>query len=213
MVASCSALNSKVDRSAIHVNLEDDIQAVIDNSKDGDVIVFAKGIYRVATALKIYGKSNLTLNGNGSSIICDSLSADVISVDKSEGIALINFKATHTRPSGPLGCTGNVFLVYRSSNILIEKCDINGCGIVGVCSYETDNLNISNNIIHENKEYAILYIGPSVKITDNIIENNGNSNAIAYSYSDKNRRVWPFEELIRGNFIKKGFVSKDNIFH
>jgi hypothetical protein len=124
--------------------------------------------------LVISNKSNLTLDGNGSTFIMNNKSEDVLTVRSSDNVTLKNFKATHIDPDGPIGCTGSVIQVDNNTNVLIEKCQLNGSGIIGVVSYNTQNLKVIDNYIYNNSEYGVLFDeNTTIEIKDNKFEDNG----------------------------------------
>ncbi len=176
--------------------------------ESGSNVKLKKGVYHLESRLEINSKENITIDGNGSTFIMKSLSDDVISIQDSKNITLKNFTATHIEPDGPVGCTGNVILISKGSNILIEKCELNGSGIVGVSAYETENLKIKDNYIHKNSQYGIIYQGPSVEITGNTFENNANGN-LYFSYNNLN---WPPQDLINSDTNKEGLKMSGNIY-
>ncbi len=133
-------------------------------------------IYYLDETLVIQGLNSYTLNGNGSTIIQRNPNADVIRVEGGSNVVLKNFKATHTEPSGPIGCTGSVIQVYNSSNATIDNCHLNGSGIIGVVAYDATNLNVTNSFIYNNSQYGILYQGStSISITNNRFDDNGDT--------------------------------------
>ncbi len=133
-------------------------------------------IYYLDEPLTILNLENFTLDGNGSTIIQRKSDADVILVEGGNNIVLKNFKATHTEPSGPIGCTGSVIQVYNSSNLLIENCQLNGSGIIGVVAYNAANLNVSNCYIYNNSQYGILFDDKTdIVVASNRFEDNGDT--------------------------------------
>ena len=96
----------------------------------GSSIQLKKGTYKPSSPIRIIRKSNITIDGNGATLIMQNMADDVFFIDNSNNIKLKNFKATHIEPEGPVGCTGNVIHIENGSNITIEDCDLNGSGIV-----------------------------------------------------------------------------------
>jgi parallel beta-helix repeat protein len=179
----------------------------------GSQVKLAPGEYFLDEVILLSGKENIIIDGNGALLVMNSLESDVIHLTGCSNIQLLNFKATHIEPSGPTGCTGNVIYVDDSSDILIQNCDLNGSGIVGIAAYNTDNLLVEDSHIHENSEYAIIYQGPSLYMTGNIIEKNGNDNVIYFSYVEKGGMLgWPPEDKIAYDTQKTGLVMKKNTF-
>jgi len=168
--------------------------------------------YRLNVPLRIEGKENITIDGNGATLIMNSLSENVIHITTSKNITLKNFKATHIEPSGPTGCTGNVIYMDDSDDILVEKCELNGSGIVGIAAYDIGNLRVMNNRIYENSEYGIIYIGPSIEMTNNVFENNTKGH-LFYTFVEKGApSSWPPKELISNDMNKNGLKMSGNTF-
>ena len=174
----------------------------------GSSIQLKNGIYELSSPISIIRKSNISIDGNGATLIMQNMADDVLFIDNSNNIKLINFKATHIEPEGPIGCTGNVIHIENGSGITIEDCDLNGSGIVGIAAYGTKDLRIINNYIHENSQYGIIYQGPQIEIKGNRFQDNGNGN-IYFSYQSL---TWPPNQLINSNQNSKGLTMSSNIF-
>ena len=174
----------------------------------GSSIQLKKGTYKLSSPIRITKKSNITIDGNGATLIMQNMADDVLFIDNSNNIKLINFKATHIEPEGPVGCTGNVIHIENGSGITIEDCDINGSGIVGIAAYGTKDLRIVNNYIHENSQYGIIYQGPQIEIKGNKFQDNRNGN-IYFSYQSL---TWPPNQLINSNQNSKGLTMSSNTF-
>jgi len=144
--------------------------------ENGGEIKLKKLVYYIDVPLVISGKNNVTLDGEGCTFIMKNKSEDVLIVDNSSNVVLRNFKATHVEPEGPLGCTGTVVKVRYSKSVVIEKCALNGSGIIGVTSYGNENLSVVDNYIYNNSEYGILFDEKTtIEIKRNLFEDNGES--------------------------------------
>ena len=181
---------------------------MFNNIESGSNLKLAKGIYKLDSPINIMGKENITIDGNGATLIMQNMADDVIFIQDSNNITLRNFKATHIEPEGAIGCTGNVISMWRSDTILIEKCDLNGSGIVGISAFDSKNVIVSNNFIHENSQYGIVYQGPQIEIKGNVFEKNANGN-IYYSRIDI---PWSNYEKINTDQNKEGLKMSNNIF-
>jgi len=191
----------------------DNLTTSLNALASGASVKLKQGDYLLAGTVVLDGKQDITIDGNGSTLTVNSLSDHVIHVAKCSNIRLINFKATHIEPSGPVGCTGNVLLLENSSDILVEGCDLNGSGIVGIAAYNVDNLRVQKNHIHENSEYSIIFQGPSLLLTDNLFEKNGNGNVIFFSHVEKDGMTsWPPDEQIATDTQRTGLVMRNNTF-
>lgn len=166
-----------VSKEPMKVATADQLSFLLNNLASNSTVELEKDlIYYLDEPLNALGLENFTLDGNGSTIIQRNSDADVIHVDGGNNIVLKNFKATHTEPNGPIGCTGSVIQVYNGSNLLIENCQLNGSGIIGVVAYGTTNLNISNCYIYNNSQYGILFDDQTdIVVASNRFENNGDT--------------------------------------
>jgi parallel beta-helix repeat protein len=191
----------------------DNLTMSLNTLASGASVKLKQGDYLLDETILLDGKRNITIDGNGSTLTVNSLSDHVIHVANCSNIRLINFKATHIEPSGPVGCTGNVLLLENSSDVLVEGCDLNGSGIVGIAAYNVGNLRVQKNHIHENSEYSIIYQGPSLLLVDNLFEKNGNGNVIYFSHVEKGGMMsWPPDEQIATDTQLTGLVMRNNTF-
>lgn len=70
-------------------------------------------------------------------------------------IMIKGLKACHSKPIFWANCTGNVFALDNCNDIVIENCDINGCGRIGVYILSSTNVILKNNLIHNNSLCAV----------------------------------------------------------
>ena len=205
---SCASVRSTAD-----LLVTDDLAAALNALPSGAKVKLAPRQYLLAEAVLLDGKENITIDGNGATLIMNSLESDVLHLTGCTNIQLLNFKATHIEASGPIGCTGNVIYIDESSDVLIEGCDLNGSGIVGIAAYNTDNLRVRNNHIHKNSEYAIIYQGPSLLLANNTFDKNGHGNVIYYSYAEKDGLLnWPPDQELTTDTQGPGLVMRGNSF-
>lgn len=203
---------ASVKQSAVISVSPNDFATKLANITSGSTIQLKPEKYVLNAPLLIDGKENVTIDGNGATLVMNSLSENVVHLSNSKNIVLKNFKATHIEPSGPTGCTGNVIYMDNSDSVLVEKCDLNGSGIVGIAAYNIGALRVINNRIHENSEYGIIYMGPSIQMSDNTFEDNTKGH-LFYSYAAKDASSsWPPKELINQDMNKNGLVMSNNTF-
>lgn len=150
-----------------------EVEEIYKRIEAGGTIKLKEMTYHLDRPLRIINKTNLTLDGSDCTFIMNNKSEDVVYVEGSKNITLKNFKATHIEPDGPIGCTGSVIQIYSNEDVLIEQCELNGSGIIGVVAYETKNLKVANNYIYNNSQYGVLYNETSLEITGNTFEDNG----------------------------------------
>lgn len=190
---------------------EKELDFLFDGLKTGENTKLKKLVYYLDRPLMISNKNDFTLDGNGCTFIMRDKSEDVLVVENSKNITLKNFKATHIEPNGPIGCTGSVIQVRENENVLIEKCALNGSGIIGVTSYNTKNLSVVENYIYNNSEYGILYdLETTIEIRGNKFEDNGTSgnDHVVKALNGSLSEVEP----IKKGMNQEGLKMSNNIF-
>ena len=207
MVCSISCRDSP-NAKVLKINNEQGLYAFLEKNTDVSVVELENRIYKLDRPLIFNRLKNITINGNDAVLILDLLDSDVMKIEECENLVINNIKALHVEPSGPVGCTGNVIVINGGSNITISNSEINGCGVVGVAAYDSEDLKIIRNYIHKNSSFSIIYMGPSVAIKYNKFENNGNKNRIAYRVSSG----WPPKEYLDADITKNGLIMEGNIF-
>lgn len=73
--------------------------------------------------------------------------AQVIAFRDCSNVMLRGFTAGHTVE--PSGCAGGVLHFTDCANLLVENCDLYGCGILGVIAWNVENLQVANSCIYE----------------------------------------------------------------
>jgi hypothetical protein len=152
-------------RNLITLVPENDIEKIISEANAGDSIVLKSGIYNLERGLYI-SSDYVSLIGEPGCFIYANIDYTVLDV-YAHYVTLRNLYLSHLN-SENAGCSGDVIMInsFSCSNVTIENCDINGCGVVGISLYATDrnkNLNylFKNNFIHNNSEAAIAISGES----------------------------------------------------
>ena len=150
-------------RNLITLVPENDIEKIISNATAGDSIVLKSGVYNLESGLFI-SADYLSLIGEPGCFIYANIDYNVLDID-AHYVSLRNLYLSHLN-SENADCSGDVILInaYSCSNVTIENCDINGCGVVGINLYATEqnsNLNylFKNNFIHNNSEAAFKISG------------------------------------------------------
>ena len=211
LLFSCKTTKLNTTKSAQKVAGQEELASLFKGLSNGGVVKLKNLIYHLDRPLRISSRTDFTLDGNGCTFIMDNKSEDVIIVEGSNNITLKNFKATHIDPEGPIGCTGSVIQVSGNNGVLIEKCELNGSGVIGVMSYNTKNLRVVDNYIYNNSEYGILYDkGTSLEIKDNKFEDNGKNgnDHVAKALNDFLSEV----EKIEKDMNKEGLKMSGNRF-
>lgn len=196
-----------------NVSTVDELFEAIENASDGAKITLEKNTYTINQPIIISDLDGITIDGKGSTIILESTTENVFQITDCEGFIMKNIKATHTEPDGPLGCMGNVVYIQDCPGAIFKKCDLNGCGIVGIAAYNCDALLIDKCHIHKNSQYGIIYQGSMLEVKKTLFENNGHDNSIYYSYVEPGQYVsWPPDEEINTNLVREYLVLKKNTF-
>jgi parallel beta-helix repeat protein len=145
-------------RSQISIPLRnltfDNLQEAVDVANPGDSIVLSEGTYTYDCDVWVM-KDSLIIQGVGKvELLCTSKEHNVMWIS-GERIIVRNIHARHSLPEEYAHCTGNVFGVDVCRNCIIENCDINGCGRIGVYIFASRGLVLRNNKIHNNSLCAV----------------------------------------------------------
>lgn len=130
------------------------LHEAVQQAKDGDSIIVYPGVYKSSEEVWL-DKNHVKIVGVGKpQILCDDMTKNVIWV-LSQDVLIKNLKLSHIKPSFYANCVGNVIALDNARNVLIEDCDINGCGRIGVYMFSAYNITLKNNWIHENSFCAV----------------------------------------------------------
>lgn len=185
-----------------------ELQKFIDQAQAGDRVVLNNGTYHFKQTLRIHNKKNFTLEGQGDVwIILDSIWEDVISVKNSKDLVIRQIRAKHKEPLEDFSCEGAVIHIEKSSQVLIEQCELNGSGAVGVRMEYGNDLIIRDCYLHSNTlaavmldkvQYAILHenrimnnasgiyaLSSDVRMNGNLFENNKGKATFSSPFSRK----------------------------
>lgn len=96
--------------------------------------------------------SNFTIRGSGQERTDAAISAvpryaDVLTFENCANIYVTNLTAGHTQEPGY--CIGGVLHYINSQSILVENCDLYGCGTMGVCGDNSLDLQVYGCYIHD----------------------------------------------------------------
>ena len=136
-----------------------DLQSAIDAVQEERGAAFIKireGEYVSDKEIDV-DKNDLTIEGLGKvKIQCTSMDANVFWTE-AYNLTFRNLQASHIKPEPYASCVGNVFTLDIGDNILIENCEINGCGRVGVYfNGGNQKTTLIDNWIHSNTLAAII---------------------------------------------------------
>lgn len=159
-------------QTAVHVSTADEFLAAI--ASDTEIIVDAELIdFSTASNYGTYGTSegnycwneefdgpeliiqnvtNLTVRGSGEErtdkvLSCVPRYADVLTFENCANIYVTHITAGHTQEQSQ--CAGGVLHFISSQDILVEDCDLYGCGTLGVDADNSLNIQVINNLIHD----------------------------------------------------------------
>ena len=152
------------------------VQQLIDDAEDNELIHVPSGRYVLSKGLLVENRKDLRIVfEKGASILVDDVTLNVISIVGSENISVENVKLAHLKPRETYACHGNVVDIRDSRNVKILRCDISGCGAVGVMVRGTEGLLLDGCHVHRNTFNALYLHGSrGVRIERNVIEHNAN---------------------------------------
>lgn len=127
-----------VRRSKVHTLLE--------NAKNGSVVTIPDGEYK-SQYFVLKNKKNLTIKGNPGRVwlVSEDNLATIFLLFNCENVTFEGIGFLH-KVQGH--CTGNAIDVFKSKNIRFDKCDISGCGVIGINANLVENLEVTNSYIH-----------------------------------------------------------------
>lgn len=157
-------------QTAVHVSTADEFLAAI--ASNTEIIVDAELIdFSTATGygtsggehyrwdeefdgpmLVVQNVSNLTVRGSGDAATDRVLSAVpryayVLTFENCSNIYVTHITVGHTQEQSQ--CAGGVLHFVSSQDILVEDCDLYGCGTLGVDADNSLNIQVINNLIHD----------------------------------------------------------------
>ena len=149
-------------------------------------LIIDAGDYTSNKAIWVSGE-NITIEGlKKVNLFCSDQNDNVMWIT-GKNIIVSNIRMKHTNPldSPYNNCSGRVIAFDNARNIIVENCDLNGCGLAGL----HDNMGnasilIKNNYIHNNSLGAYTDISggiwfkevsdhPVFRFENNRMENNG----------------------------------------
>jgi len=91
---------------------------------------------------------NMTIEGNAK-IVIDDINADVLSFKNCGNITLSGLTVGHTTYYDEYRCEGSVTEFDTCTGININKCNLFGCGAVGINTRNVTNLNVNDSKIYD----------------------------------------------------------------
>ena len=127
--------------------------------------------------LVIQNVQNVTVRGGGEERTDNTLScvpryADVLTFENCSNIYVTHIGLGHTQEPGY--CLGGVLNFTNSEKILVEDCDLYGCGTLGVIGYYSLDIQVINNRIHDCSVGGVEFSScRNVRVDGNTFENLG----------------------------------------
>lgn len=106
--------------------------------------------------LEILGVEGLTIRGAGreeTTIAAVPRYVNVLRFTGCPDLEIRDLTAGHTREPGV--CSGGVLYFDRCSDVSVDGCGLYGCGTVGVCAFNCDDLTVTNSHIYECSSSAV----------------------------------------------------------
>jgi len=168
-----------------------DLQDLIDSAADGDTLTIPSGTYINNHGLVIEDREDLTIICQSPvNIYCRDTDADVLTIEESSGITIAGAHLRHFEPLEEYQCHGGVVRIVESSDVLLYRCELDGCGAIGASVRSSKDVHVNKCHIHDNS-FVAFYLDDSedVKITESRIDNN-KSMLASYSSDDQSLEMW-----------------------
>ena len=109
------------------------------------------------TMATIKNVKNLAIVGPYSSrfavnIMTNPRYADVLGFENCENLYIANMSVGHTDTGN---CVGSVVMLNNCENVVIDNCDLYGCGVDGINAYQVCNMEVINTCIHDCSRSAL----------------------------------------------------------
>lgn len=134
-----------------------DLQQRLDKAKDGDKITIEAGTYNIKEPLKIEGKKVLTIMGKGDVIILgENIDMQIFIVKDCGSVTFDNIRARHKSNEGAKETkvfekrSGSVVDVGNVDKAAFVNCELEGCGVYGIYTENTTEVDITGCYIHHN---------------------------------------------------------------
>ena len=107
--------------------------------------------------LVIVNVNNLTISGGGSEmthIQCTPTYAEVLSFFYCNNVTIKNIMAGHVETGT---CSGDVLFINHCKKVILEKCDLYGCGVDGIWIENSDGVTVNKTEIHDcSEDYVVI---------------------------------------------------------
>ncbi len=187
------------------------IQNAINSANEGDTVLINAGIHRISETLLVNEKKGIKIMGVGRNIIIlNNLNATVLNVNQSTDITIEGLRLTHIPEGRSEGCGIDGLVLSVSGNqITVRKCELDGCGTVGIMMNNIKKLLVEDCVFFNNSIYGILsYSGAEdVTINRNTFRNNKEVSALVNIQNAKNIKFT--NNLVTNN--KTGLINLTGI--
>jgi hypothetical protein len=127
------------------------LQSALDSLENNDTLYIRQGIYVQKTGVTLRDVENVSIIGDGEVwIISQDLYSDVFMVRDCGPVTFENLKMRHQEPLEEYECNGGVLFADNVTTLIVDGCELNGCGAIGLWSTNCGTLEITNCFIHDN---------------------------------------------------------------
>lgn len=157
------------------------IQEAVNAARPGDDIVVASGRYETDESIYIARKKNLVIRGEGTVEIACRDYVPVFYIYHSQKIMISRIHGVHHVDDPAVGRAGcgpgaTIITAEKCVGIVIQDCELNGCGQTGFEGLDSNMIVLNRNYMHDNvhsaAEFSFSGTKPDVMIANNRIEEN-----------------------------------------
>ena len=150
----------------------------IDNVKWDDRSKLAPGVYYVneydGRSIIIVKIDNLTITGGGSEmthIQATPTYAEVLTFSHCNNVTIKNIMAGHVETGD---CSGDVIFFQNCKKVVMDKCDLYGCGVNGLWMDGSSDVTVNNTEIHDcSDDYIVIRDCENIVFNECIMRNSG----------------------------------------
>jgi len=137
------------------INVSSEIE-ILSNLKSNTQLIIAEGNYEFSNHIEIYELSEFSMIGNGQvTFTNNNLDENCLIIYNSKSIGIENIFFTHkSKPN--YNCSAGVVEVYRSSDIFLNSCTLDGSGIIGLNLDTAFNIELRKSTIQNCTEDILL---------------------------------------------------------
>ena len=181
--ARLSALPVIAEEKATPAVKDASLQELIDKAEDGSEIVIKSGTYSIPEPLRIEGKKQLSIKGEGNVIILgENIDQQIFIINECGSITIEDIRARHksSRDSDETKVfekrSGSVVDIENTDKAVFVNCEFEGCGVYGIYTEDVAEVEITGCYIHHNSWRALGFHAKvcvtNVNIKDCTITNN-----------------------------------------